>query len=50
MFIMVMVINIWFPVTIKMYETAPSKTIWVFSWLFNAFIYHFKVVYFFFFF
>jgi hypothetical protein len=26
----------------KMYETAPSKTIWVFSWLFNAFIYHFK--------
>jgi hypothetical protein len=28
---MPMVINIWFPVTIKMYETAPSKTIWVFS-------------------
>ena len=26
----------------NMYETAPSKTIWVFSWLFNAFIYHFK--------
>ena len=34
--------NFWFPVAIKMYETAPSKTIWFFSWLFNAFIYHFK--------
>ena len=40
--------NIWFPVAIKMYETAPSKTIWIFSGLFNAFIYHF--IYFFLFF
>jgi hypothetical protein len=31
----VMVINIWFPVAIKMYETAPSKTVWVFSWLYH---------------
>jgi hypothetical protein len=26
----------------NVYETAPSKTIWVFPSLFNAFIYHFK--------
>jgi len=42
---MFITINIWFPVMIKMHETAPSKTIaiiWVFSWLFNAFIYHFE--------
>jgi hypothetical protein len=26
----------------NVYETAPSKTIWVFSWLYNALIYHFK--------
>ena len=26
----------------NVYETAPSQTIWVFSWLFNAFIYYFK--------
>ena len=26
----------------NVYETAPSKTILIFSWLFNAFIYHFK--------
>ena len=39
--------NIWFPVAIKMYETSPSKTIWIFSGLFNAFIYHF--IYFFYF-
>jgi len=27
----------------NVYEMAPSKTIWVFSWLlFNAFIYYFK--------
>ena len=26
----------------NVYETAPSKTIWIFSWLFIAFIYHFK--------
>ena len=43
---------IWFPVAIKMYETAPSKTIWVFlGYLMHVYtILNIKVAYFFLFF